>query len=214
MMKFITDRTYARELLETANQLNLGTWYKHSLNVAQAAEYIVIELTKKGHNLDCDVAYNAGLLHDIGRYKGFTKSVIHSYDGYKFMDELGYQGNAIICVTHSFPCENKDIETSAEWNVVPSYMKDELKGILNKNRNYYYYNKVITLCDALADENGFTTLEKRFISVGLRHGTNSYTSIRWKGFYEIKEEIELLIGKSIYSLLPGIEKTIYSKMEF
>ncbi|WP_391209318.1 HD domain-containing protein [Psychrobacillus sp. L4] len=213
-MKYILDRAYARELLDHANQLNPVPWYKHSLNVAKAAEYIVIELTKKGLNLDCDIAYNAGLLHDIGRYKGFTKSVIHSYDGYKFMDELGYQGNAIICVTHSFPCEHNNIETSSEWDLVPSYMKDELVGILNKNGSYDFYNKVITLCDALADENGFTTLEKRFISVGLRHGTNLYTSIRWKGFYEIKEEIELLIGKSIYSLPPGIEKTIYAKMEY
>ncbi|MFF2752895.1 HD domain-containing protein [Psychrobacillus sp. NPDC058041] len=213
-MKFITDRTYARELLETANQLNPGPWYKHSLNVANAAEYIVIEMTKKGLHLDCDIAYNAGILHDIGRYKGFTKSVIHSYDGYKFMDELGYQGNAIVCVTHSFPNENKDIETAADWTIVPPYMKEKLVEVLKVNSNYDWYNKVITLCDALADENGFTTLEKRFISVGLRHGTDSNTAIRWKGFYEIKEEIEILIGKSIYELLPGIELSIYAKMEY
>ncbi|WP_391122227.1 HD domain-containing protein [Psychrobacillus sp. L3] len=213
-MKYILDRTYARELLDHANQLNPGPWYKHSLNVANAAEYIVFELTKKGHNLDCDIAYNAGLLHDIGRYNGYTKSVIHSYDGYKFMDELGYNGNANICVTHSFPCENKNIETAADWTIVPMYMKDKLVEVLNRNGNYDFYNKVITLCDALADENGFTTLEKRFISVGLRHGTDANTAIRWKGFYEIKKEIESIIHISIYKLFPTIEQSIYTDVEY
>ncbi|QFF98959.1 HD domain-containing protein [Psychrobacillus glaciei] len=213
-MKYILDRAYARELLDYANQLNPGPWYKHSLNVAKAAEFIVYELTKNGHSLDCDIAYNAGLLHDIGRYKGFTRSVIHSYDGYKFLDELGYKGNAMICVTHSFPCENKNIETAADWTIVPPYMKDKLVDVLNGNSNYDLYNKVITLCDALADESGFTTLEKRFISVGMRHGTDVNTAIRWKGFYEIKKEIESLIHKSIYKLFPTIEQSIYTDVEY
>ncbi|TQR18530.1 HD domain-containing protein [Psychrobacillus soli] len=213
-MKYITDRAYATELLEQAYQQNVGPWYKHSLNVAKAAEYIISELAKKGYNLDCDIAYCAGLLHDIGRYKGFTPSVIHSYDGYMYLDELGYMGNAIICVTHSFPCENKNIEAVTDWTNVPHYMKDKLVEVLNGNSNYDLYNKVITLCDALADENGFTTLEKRFISVGLRHGTNTYTAVRWKGFYEIKKEIESLIGMSIYRLFPGIEKSVYTILEF
>ncbi|TQR20635.1 HD domain-containing protein [Psychrobacillus vulpis] len=213
-MNYITDRTYAKELLEHAYQQNPGPWYKHSLNVAKAAENIMLELKIRGFNLDCDIAYNAGLLHDIGRYKGFTKSVIHSYDGYVYLDELGFKGNAIICVTHSFPCENNHIENSAEWEYVPPFMKEKLVQVLKENAKYDIYNKVITLCDALADENGFTTLEKRLISVGLRHGTNSYTAIRWKGFYKIKKEIESLIDMSIYSLLPGVEKTIYTNIEY
>ncbi len=131
-----------------------------------------------------------------------------------YLEELDYTGNAIICITHSFPCENRDIEVAADWKVVPLYMKKKIEEVLNRNFNYDMYNKVITLCDALADENGFTTLEKRFISVGLRYGTDTYTAIRWRGFYEIKKEIESFIGMSIYRLLPGIEKSIYTNMEF
>lgn len=41
---------------------------------------------KQGYDVNHDLAYNAGLLHDIGRYKGFTKSVIHSYDGYMYLE--------------------------------------------------------------------------------------------------------------------------------
>ena len=213
-MKYILDRTYAKELLEWAYEQNPGPWFEHSLHVAHATENIIIELIKKGYKLDADIAYNAALLHDIGRYKGFTKSVIHSYDGYMYMNDLGYTGNAVICVTHSFPCKNEHIDIAAEWSLVPDHMRSRLVEILNEHCNYDLYNNVITLCDALADAGGFTTLERRLISVGLRHGTTSHTSLHWKGFYAIKKELEALIGKSIYTVLPDVEKSIYEDIEY
>ncbi|MFB5563139.1 HD domain-containing protein [Bacillus cereus] len=213
-MKYILDRTYAKELLEWAYEQNPGPWFEHSLHVAHATENIIIELIKKGYKLDADIAYNAALLHDIGRYKGFTKSVIHSYDGYMYMNDLGYTGNAVICVTHSFPCKNEHINIAAEWSLVPDHMRSRLVEILNEHCNCDLYNKVITLCDALADADGFTTLERRLISVGLRHGTTSHTSLHWKGFYAIKKELEALIGKSIYTVLPDVEKSIYEDIEY
>ena len=45
-MKYITDRACATELLEKAYQQNVVPCYKHSFNVAGAAEYIVSELIK------------------------------------------------------------------------------------------------------------------------------------------------------------------------
>ena len=92
-------------------------------------------------------------------------------------------------------------------------MKSRLVAILNEHSNYDLYNKVISLCDALADADGFTTLE-RLISVGLRHGTTSHTSLHWKGFYAIKKELEALIGKSIYTVLPDVENSIYEDIEY
>lgn len=186
-MKYILDRTYAKELLEWAYEQNPGPWFEHSLHVAHATENIIIELIKKGYDLDADIAYNAALLHDIGRYKGFTKSVIHSYDGYMYMNDLGYAGNAIICVTHSFPCKNEHIDIAAEWHLVPDHMKSRLVAILNEHSNYDLYNKVITLCDALADADGFTTLERRLISVGLRHGTHLIHLYIGKDFMQLRK---------------------------
>jgi hypothetical protein len=212
-MKYILDRNYAYEAIEWAYNQNPGPWLKHSINVAKAAENILIELNKNGYDFDVDLGYNAALLHDIGRYKGFTKSVIHSYDGYIYFKELGFTGNAIICVTHSFPCMNEHIEIAADWSLVPKRMKFKLVEILDKNSTYDIYNKVITLCDALADSEGFTTLEKRLISVGLRHGTTLHTSLHWKGFYKIKNELEVLLDKSIYKLLPGVEDSIYTNLD-
>jgi len=213
-MKYILDRVYARDLIEWAYAQNPGPWYQHSVNVAQATENIMVELNGNGYELDVDLGYNAALLHDIGRYKGFTKSVIHSYDGYIFFEELGFRGNANVCVTHSFPNKNRHIEIAADWSLVPEHMKLKLVEILDKNRTYDIYNKIITLSDALADSEGFTTLERRLVSVGLRHGTNSNTSLHWKGFYTIKNELEGLLDKSIYKLLPGVENSIFMKVDY
>lgn len=213
-MKFILDRAHAKEILDWANQQNPGPWMDHSINVAKATENILLDLNKQGHNLDVDLGYNAALIHDIGRYKGFTKSVVHSYDGYMYLKELGYIGNAIICVTHSFPCQNENLDVAAEWQLIPSYMKQVMVEVLQENSPYDIYNKIITLCDALADAGGFTMLEKRLISVGLRHGTTTNTSLHWRGFYTIKNELETLLGKSVYELLPGIEKSFYSTVDF
>lgn len=212
-MKYILDRDHAKKILEWAYTQNPGPWYNHSLHVAKATENILMELNKSGYDLDVDLAYNAALLHDIGRYKGLTKSVIHSYDGYMYFKELGFLGNANICVTHSFPNKNKHSEIAADWSLVPEYMKVKLLEILEKNSTYDMYNQVITLCDALADSEGFTTLERRLVSVGLRHGTNEHTSLHWKGFYTIKNEIEKILDKSIYKLLPNIENSIYIKID-
>ncbi|MDQ0160635.1 hypothetical protein J2S77_002639 [Alkalibacillus salilacus] len=108
---------------------------------------------------------------------------------------------------------NEHIEEAADWGLVPEHMKLKLVEILNENSTYDIYNKVITLCDALADSEGFTTLEKRLISVGLRHGTTIHTSLHWKGFYKIKNELEGLLNKSIYKLLPGVEDSIYTSTD-
>lgn len=113
-MKYILERKYARDLLDWAYDQNPGPWFEHSIHVANATEKIIVELIKNGYDLDVDIAYNAALLHDIGRYKGLTKSVIHSYDGYMSMNDLGYTGNAVICVTHSFPRKNEHIDIAAE----------------------------------------------------------------------------------------------------
>lgn len=78
-MEYILDRDYANDFLEWGYQQNPGPWKIHSLNGAKVTENILNELNRNGYALDINLGHNAALLHDIGRYKGFTKSVIHSY---------------------------------------------------------------------------------------------------------------------------------------
>lgn len=208
-MRFVEDRLYAEQLLNEAAISNPGSWVQHSINVAKAAEYIAIDLLKAGYEIDPNIAFTSGLLHDIGRYVGYTPSVIHSLDGYLFMMNKGYEGTANVCVTHSFPSTNLD--TINGWGEIPSHIQLQLSEILNQIE-WTIYDKLITLCDALADDEGFSTIEKRIVSAAIRNGINSNSPILWKGYFCIKQEIEKVIQKSIYRLFPNIEESIYKDM--
>lgn len=208
-MEFLEDRKLAEELLEWARSKNPGRWVDHSLHVARAAEIVAAAMKKNGYSIDPNIAYICGILHDIGRYYGFTPSVIHSYHGYQFMMERGYSGNANVCVTHSFPIGSKHIEYCNGWGDVPEAIQVALIHIIN-GISWNIYDKLITLCDAVSEANGFTLIEKRLVSVAIRSGTNEFIPQHWRGFYEIKHEIEEVIGMSIYRLLPGLESSIYT----
>jgi hypothetical protein len=47
-------------------------------------------------------------------------------------------------------------------------------------------------------------IEKRLVDVALRHGVHEYTVPKWKAFMELKDYFEKKMGKSIYSILPGV----------
>ena len=187
--------------LELAVKLNPGKWVEHSFNVAGAAELIAKAL---GH-LNSDKAYVCGLLHDIGRRTGIA-AVRHIIDGYNYTISKGWDEVSRICLTHSFPVKNieadigkKDI-TKEQYAFIDNYLN---------NIEYDDYDRLIILCDALADSDGFCILEKRFIDTTIRYGMYPFSVDRWKKTYEYKDYFDNIIGKSIYTLLPDIEKSIY-----
>jgi HD superfamily phosphodiesterase len=53
-------------ILKEAEKLNPGGWVKHSMYVAEGAKLIA----EQTDNLDSELAYILGLLHDIGRRDG------------------------------------------------------------------------------------------------------------------------------------------------
>ena len=85
-----------------------------------------------------------------------------------------------------------------------AFIRDFLNGL-----DYDDYDKLIILCDALADASGFCILEKRFIDTTRRYGIYPFSIDRWNKTYQYKEYFEALIGNSIYTLLPHIEDCIY-----
>jgi hypothetical protein len=77
-----------------------------------------------------------------------------------------------------------------------------------ENTEYDDYDRLIQLCDALVFIDGYYLIEKRMIEAALRHGINEYTTFKWKSTLEIKDYFENKMGKSVYSILPGVvEKT-------
>jgi len=186
----------AELLLEEAGRLNPGTWVEHSIYAGKAAQLIA----QNCGSMDPDNALIMGMLHDIGRRVGVT-GMRHTLDGYNFLMEKGFCTAAKVCLTHSFDC--KDIKsafgkwdcTEEEYNFVKQYLEKV---------EYDDYDRLIQLCDALAFIDGYYLIEKRMVEASIRHGINEYTTLKWKATFEIKEYFENKMGKSVYSILPGV----------
>jgi hypothetical protein len=192
----------AETLLAEAEQLNPGAWVPHVRNAALAAKLIA----SRHPDLDEDAAYIMGLMHDIGRREGRT-GMRHTLDGYLFMQKLGYEDAARICLTHSFPY--KDIRSGlGRWDVTDEeyqFVKDFLEGI-----TFTTYDRLLQLCDAIALAEGICLMEKRLVDAAIRLGVNDVTQPKWQALFEIKQTFEDAIGSSIYAILPGVVETTFA----
>lgn len=195
------DKKTAEKELEIAGQLNQGPWTKHSINVGLAAQIIA----EKCNNINPDKAYVLGLLHDIGRRYGISARR-HAIDGYKFMMEKGWDEVARICLTHSYPVPDfdKEIGKNDMSDKESEFVRKYLNGI-----TYDDYDRLLIVCDSLADAQGFCMLEKRFVDTTRRYGTFPFTVERWNATFEMKEHFEKQMNCSIYDILPNVKETTF-----
>jgi hypothetical protein len=113
----------------------------------------------------------------------------------------GYDGAARICLTHSYPLKNV-ASGSAAWDGTPEeyeFTQAYLDGI-----EYNLYDRLIQLCDGVTMASGYCLIEKRMVDVALRYGVNEHSVSKWRAFLEIKDELDRLAGRPVYSLLPRI----------
>lgn len=198
----IPSKEEALKELEIASRLNPGPWIEHSKNVAKAA----YNIASYCEGMDANKAYVLALLHDIGRRCG-VYSVKHIMDGYNFAMEKGWNEVARICLTHSYPIKDNFLEigridvTKEQLEFVREYLN---------NIEYDDYDKLVILCDSLANENGFCILEKRFIDTSTRYGIFPYSLDRWLETIKIKEYFDKKINMNVYAVLPGIEQCIFN----
>ncbi|MBW9157887.1 HD domain-containing protein [Clostridium sp. FP2] len=191
----------ATEFIKYAEEKNPGEWIAHSYNVAKAAKSIARECP----DLDGEIAYVLGLLHDIGRHEGRVQ-MHHSVSGYDFLMSKGYDDAARIALTHSFTLP--DIRgyagqvdcTEAELTFIKDYIKSTI---------YNDYDKLIQLCDAIALPEGICLMEKRLLNVVMRYGINDLTLIKWKTQLGLSDYFSKKIGKSIYKVLDGVVETTF-----
>lgn len=190
--------------LNKAAILNPGLWVQHSMNVAEGARLIA----SRCDGLDEKMAYVFGLLHDIGRKVGFVAKR-HIWEGYQYMTAMGWFEVARICLTHSFPIKNIDMDLSKD-----DLLKDErdyIRWYLSKIE-YDDYDKLIILCDSLADAKGFCLLEKRFIDTARRYGIYPYSLDRWNKTFEYKEYFEDMMEMNVYDILPNVKITTFDTL--
>lgn len=197
----------ATSILREAQMINPGPWVQHSIHAGKAAETIA----KNCEDLNPNFAFSLGLLHDIGvRYgMNYMKHILH---GYNFAMEKGYHKLAKICLTHSFDCHNikacfgkLDCFTEEEYDFIKEYIE---------TTTYDDYDRLIQLCDALALPNGICLMEKRIMDITLQNGINEHITEKWKAAFENKRYFEKKIGKSIYSILPGVVENTFEEFDF
>lgn len=186
----------AQQELKIAAQMNPGLWEQHSLVTADCARRI----GEKVPGMDPKKAYVMGLLHDIGRRAGIT-GMMHLIDGYEYMMSLGEPEIAAVCINHSYPAKNAGY-FEGKHDCTPEQMAF-LQAFID-SREYTDYEKLIQLCDAISLPDGACIMEKRFVDVALRHGTQPYTIKRWSGYLEHKKYFDALCGCDIYTLLPNV----------
>lgn len=200
----------AERLLAEAEGLNPGPWAAHSRFAAQAAQSIAKQLAASGmQEIDPQAAYILALLHDIGRREG-VKGNRHALDGYVFLKSKGYDDAARICLVHPHTTKNVQ-DASGTWDCSVeelAFLQQFLDEI-----HYNTYDRLIQLCDAICMPSGFCLIEKRMVDVALRYGFNEYTLEKWRGFFQIKDDFEKIIGQSIYSLLPGVVENTFGWSE-
>jgi hypothetical protein len=190
-------------ILNEAEALNPGGWVKHSRYVAESAKLIA----EQTDNLDPELAYILGLLHDIGRREGIF-AMRHGIDGYNYAMSKGYELVARTCLTHISFKYNNEVVIVGKWDgteVEYNFAKEYLSAIEETD-----YDKLIKLCDYLSLPSGFCLIEKRLVDMSLRGGVDKYTIPRWESTFKIKAYFEDKIGKSIYSLLPNVRENTFN----
>jgi hypothetical protein len=197
----IPTRQQAEAMLREAAQLNPGPWVDHSRHAALAAGAIAAQHP----DLDAEAAYILGCLHDIGRRVG-VHAGRHVLDGYQFLSAQGFEDAARICLTHSYPIPNIAVG-SDHWDGSDEGYRF-VQSFLDRIE-YDLYDRLIQLCDTLAQPSGFCLMEKRFVDVVLRYGFNDFTLDKWKAFLAIRKQFEDDLGISIYQLLPGVVENMF-----
>lgn len=186
----LPSRSEAEQLLCEAEVLNPGPWGDHSRVVARCAEKIALEC-----GMDAEKAYIVGLLHDIGRRFG-VKHLAHVADGYSYMLFKGWDEAARICLTHSF--NNGTVEEYiGRFDVTDEELRMLRAALAAVEMDDY--DRLIQLCDSVADARGVVDIEERMGDVKRRYGR--YPLPKWNKNLELKALFEAKMGKELYTVI-------------
>lgn len=188
-------RNEAERLLNEAVEMNPGLWGDHSRVVARCAEKIAAACG----DMDPEKAYVLGLLHDYGRKHGPTY-LRHVWDGWQDMLALGFDEVARVCLTHSFNTGELG-EYIGMFDVTPAQVqqiREALAGIQMDD-----YDRLMQLCDSIANADGPVAIEARMSDVKRRYGR--YPQPKWDKNLELKRYFEAKMGAELYEVVNGGE---------
>lgn len=178
---------------------------KHSQNVARIAETIaqVIEQKEDGSDknnrkqFSADIAYAAGLLHDIGRCPKKDVGLRHPIIGYEILKKEGLEIPARIAMTHTY-YGYPEIDRTEFWEE----LDDESIKITKKFMDEVELSDadlLIQLADTMGHRLGVMTISDRFSDILMRHNIRS-AGEHLRELYRIKQYFDKKTGMNIYEL--------------
>lgn len=147
----IPNKDKVRNMVDEAFKKNPGKWIIHSHIIGKTTEKIAKEI-----GLDPEIAYAAGMLHDIGKGYGY-EDLSHMMEGYRILRFDSYFFPAKIALTHGFVTD--DIGSYHGANNLSDRDYEFIKAYLKK-REIGPYEKLVILLDNLIGEK-YLGLEKR-----------------------------------------------------
>ena len=209
--------------------INTSSWLSHSLYEARTCEILADKL-----NLDKDIAFNYGLLHDYGRK--YSHNFSHVIKGFEELVDMGIR-ECRACLTHSFINDGRfsnneipDVEVSYVENKEQFTSEyDDLSKLL-RNITYTDYDRILNIADLMASDRGILSPIDRIYDILSRRGdldkapnrvyflTSFYNTLLWYlESINVKTDFNYLDSskvtlEEIYNYLEDMSNVFYRKI--
>ena len=195
MREFFEERfTAAREWCQIADVLR-----DHSAMVARAARTVAEQMTKNGvTTVDSELAYQAGLVHDIGKADPAWTGLNHIVLGYKALLELGWDDLAQIAMTHTYYGYDK-VDRQEFWEEFDDPEELKLTQDYMTTVKLTDLDLLLQLVDNMAHAVGIMSISDRFCDILIRHGIRN-AGEHLKELYRLKLYFDEKCGMNIYLL--------------
>ena len=195
MREFFEERfTAAREWCQIADVLR-----DHSAMVARAARTVAEQMTKNGvTTVDSELAYQAGLVHDIGKADPAWTGLNHIVLGYKALLELGWEDLAQIAMTHTYYGYDK-VDRQEFWEEFDDPEELKLTQDYMTTVKLTDLDLLLQLVDNMAHAVGIMSISDRFCDILIRHGIRN-AGEHLKELYRLKLYFDEKCGMNIYLL--------------
>lgn len=185
--------TAAREWCAIADILR-----DHSVMVAQAARTVAEQMVKNGvTTIDPELAYQAGLMHDIGKADPAWTGLNHIVLGYKALLDLGWEDLAQIAMTHTYYGYGK-VNRQEFWDELgeaeAKFTQDYMAAVKLEDLDL-----LLQLVDNMAHAVGMMSISDRFCDILIRHGIRN-AGEHLKALYRLKLCFDEKCGMNIYLL--------------
>jgi hypothetical protein len=134
-------------------------WPRHCRSVSDVACTIASALSERGVQVEVERARVLGLTHDIGRSRTHHP-VLHGFEGYKMMTEMGHPDIADFCMAHVFCGISLLSGRNLGLHDLGLPQRDFIPQGLEEH--------IALVADTLADDEKITSFEDRFGSLKQR----------------------------------------------